>query len=649
MGRKTNMRLSRLLALSAVSIFTMAILHGPAVLALSANTVIGSGSNWAGMLSDGTYIDRSSPVNFTLPSSAVVKEFLYGIGGSEAVFLTTDGRVFGVGWNAYGQLGNGTTNDTATPVQMILPPGTVISDILGDNGSYYLLSSTGNVYMTGYNYAGNAGDGTTNDVLTPQLWPLPPGAVASRVISDNSAVVITTTDGRVFGAGNGASLFGTGISGGNATTPQQFPLPGGVIATKTWLTGSGLFVLGSDGVLYVAGSNFYGQLGTGTTSTWQPTPAVVILPGGRTAADVYSYTTSTTYIKLDDGTLYGTGRNLNGQLGIGNTTNQSTPVAFPLPGGTVVDRMIVKGAASAVVLTTDGKIFSAGNNYYDTMGIGSNNTINSSPVQTPYPLGAVVTDYVTDQSGAYVITSSGDLYATGAQTFGKLGNGVNSMTSIGAPIQVPLPIGTTVTRVAAGNSSIAVVSSAGKVYSFGRNPSGQLGNGTTSNILSPFEYPLPAQFTPQEVVSSDDTVYVLGNIPPPASALPSITGATLVDPATVSIVGTDLSGTTSLTVGSTTVSISPCPSVVVSPCFTILDDSALTIQLPSPITSSTDITVTNGTGASTPYTLVVAPAPGSTTLASTGQAYSWLLASTVGFVVILTIIVVRLLLPRSRK
>ena len=78
-----------------------------------------------------------------------------------------------------------------------------------------------------------------------------------------------------------------------------------------------------------------------------------------------------------------------------------------------------------------------------------------------------------------------------------------------------------------------------RVYSFGRNPSGQLGNGTTSNILSPFEYPLPAQFTPQEVVSSDDTVYVLGNIPPPASALPSITGATLVDPATVSIVGTD--------------------------------------------------------------------------------------------------------------
>lgn len=613
------------------------------VAALTANSIVGSGANWAGMLSDGTTTDRYVPVNFQLPTGATVKKFLYGLGGGEAVFLTTDGRVFGVGWNAYGQLGDGTTNDASTPVQMILPPGTIVSDILGDNASYYIVTNDGKVYFTGYNYRGSAADGTTNDVSTPELWPLPVGAVASKVLSNNGSVLILTTDGRVFGAGSMGAQFGSGLDGSDTSLPQQFQLPGGVTATNIWL-GSHTFVMGSDGKLYTAGGNLSGELATGSTAPYISTPVVVTPPGGRSIVDVFSYGVRTVFYKMDDGSLYGAGYNGKGELGNGNTTDQSTLTQYPLPVGASVDKVVTDYANMVAVLTTDGRIFASGNNFEDEMGQGVTSWSVSSPVQIPYPVGAHVAQLVFGSSSLYAIMADGRLFATGMQSFGQLGNGVASTASVSGPLQITLPGNPLVADVSTTNSSVGVLTTDGKVYAFGMNPNGQLGDGTTNDILTPFLYPVPAQLTPESLVVRDNNVFVLGSVAPvtPAPQVLGVSVSIANSATTLNVTGTNFTGATQVTVGSTPISLSPCPANPTNNCFTVLNDSSLTVWLNTVLTSPQTISITTSAGSSpvfpfsftTPQPTQPTPAPSTGTLAPTGDNFMLLVLAGLGTVII---------------
>ena len=95
----------------------------------STGQVLAWGDNRNGQLGDGTTTGSSTPVAVSLPSGTTVTAIAGGLLHSLA--LTSSGQVLAWGNNAYGQLGNGTTTSSSTPVAVSVPSGTTITAIAG--------------------------------------------------------------------------------------------------------------------------------------------------------------------------------------------------------------------------------------------------------------------------------------------------------------------------------------------------------------------------------------------------------------------------------------------------------------------------------------------------------------------------------------
>lgn len=88
---------------------------------------------------------------------------------NNSYFILDDGSVYGAGANNYGQLGNGATSDfELTPVKMNLPAGVKAQSVQSGYGTTVILSTTGKLFTVGNNAYGQLGDGTTNNSSTPK-------------------------------------------------------------------------------------------------------------------------------------------------------------------------------------------------------------------------------------------------------------------------------------------------------------------------------------------------------------------------------------------------------------------------------------------------------------------------------------------------
>ncbi|HEU5121732.1 MAG TPA: hypothetical protein VFT59_02710, partial [Candidatus Saccharimonadales bacterium] len=91
------------------------------------------------------------------------------------------------------------------------------------------------------------------------------------------------------------------------------------------------------GDVYAAGDNTYGKLGTGVApSACNPAFAKVQLPAGVKATAIANGDEFTSFILGDNGKVYAMGRNNNGQLGDGTTTDRNAPVEVKIPRQEVV-------------------------------------------------------------------------------------------------------------------------------------------------------------------------------------------------------------------------------------------------------------------------------------------------------------------------
>jgi alpha-tubulin suppressor-like RCC1 family protein len=160
------------------------------------------------------------------------------------------------------------------------------------------------------------------------------------------------------------------------------------ITTDQWFTS----ILTSSGQVWSMGVNNHGQLGSGTVSTYQPYPVKFILPSGVTALDVvstsYNPTTDTkytnTFVVASNGKVYGAGSNYFGQLGDGTTTDRSTPVAMGVINGSDTKALQVEsGYGTTIVLTDNHKVYTVGNNENGQLGDGTTNN-SSTPKANQY-------------------------------------------------------------------------------------------------------------------------------------------------------------------------------------------------------------------------------------------------------------------------
>jgi alpha-tubulin suppressor-like RCC1 family protein len=150
--------------------------------------------------------------SFGLPSQTQAAQAKIAAGYRHSFYITDDGKLYAMGWNGYGQLGDGTTTDQTTPVHIA---NNVASIAAGDTHSLYI-TTDGKLYAMGSNYAGQLGDGTKTDQTTPVHII---DNIAS-VAAGSSHSLYITTDGKLYAMGKNDR----GQLGDGTTTDQATPV-----------------------------------------------------------------------------------------------------------------------------------------------------------------------------------------------------------------------------------------------------------------------------------------------------------------------------------------------------------------------------------------------------------------------------------------
>jgi alpha-tubulin suppressor-like RCC1 family protein len=312
------------------------------------------GYNYYGELGNGTTNNSSKPANVASDVVAVTA------GWYHSLFVKADGTLWAMGYNGYGQLGDETTIDKNLPVN---EASNVVVVAAGYDHSVFV-KADGTLWAMGHNGNGQLGDGTYDDKNQPV-----------NVASDVVAVA----------AGNGHSLF-----------------------------------LKADGTLWAMGANWAGQLGDGTGDERnQPVNVannVVAMAGG----DNHSL-----FVKAD-GTLWAMGYNLYGELGDGTSDDKYQPVNVA---NDVV--AVTASGAHSLFVKADGTLWAMGWNSYGQLGDGT--------YDDKYQPVNVASDVVAVAAGYYhslFVKADGTLWAMGYNGYGGLGIGVADEDFYPIPVQI---------------------------------------------------------------------------------------------------------------------------------------------------------------------------------------------------------------------
>lgn len=233
-------------------------------------------------------------------------------------------------------------------------------------------------------------------------------------------------------------------------------------------------VLKNDGTLWATGRNDYGQLGLGDKGNRSSFTQVTSM--GTSAAQVVAGNAHTMVVKKD-GTLWATGFNVNGELGVGDTVSRTsfTQVASL---GTAVAKTAAEGSHTMVV-KKDGTLWAAGHNYYGQLGLGD--TTSRSVFTQVTAMSTAAASVVTGGEHTLIVKKDGTLWATGDNSRGQLGLGDTAARTSFTQVA---SMGTAVGKVGAGGDHTLVVKKDGTLWAAGRNNEGELGLGDTADRLS---------------------------------------------------------------------------------------------------------------------------------------------------------------------
>lgn len=325
-----------------------------------AGGVVCWGYNNYGQLGNNSKINSATPVSVVGLESGVQS---ISTGGYHGCAVMNTGLVKCWGRNDYGELGDSSTTSRLTPVTVANLSS--VARVAAGWGGTCAITTTGAAKCWGLNTNGQVGDGSTATIRTQPVAVsgLSSGVVSISLASRHACAVTSAGAAKCWGA-NGA-----GQLGDNSTFMRLAPinvsgLGSGVKAIAVGT--SHTCALMHSGALKCWGSSQHGQLGGGDTATiFAPGPDVAL---GSTASSV-SLGEYHTCAVTTEGSVKCWGLNNYGQLGDGGTTNRSIPVEVAALGTNVSE--VSLGYYSSCVKTKDGQAKCWGSNSVGGLGDGS--------------------------------------------------------------------------------------------------------------------------------------------------------------------------------------------------------------------------------------------------------------------------------------
>ncbi len=373
---------------------------------------------------------------------------------------------------------------------------TTVLVLLTNLGTYPLT----NITATATTYTGNATTSITNDNCTGTS--LASNASCSYMVNISDSVVETNQQLKFEVSANyndGSSKNYSRVLAINYTTnntPAFYSLSAG---------SNSLCAIKNNTFLSCWGINGFGSLGTGNNASTSPVPLKVMMPSGvtswRTIIGSASNQCAIAESGINAGNLYCWGNNSAGQNGTGSTIGSmsNTPTLVPLPNGVSSWQEIYGmnlGASSTTLcaLANTGNLYCWGLGTNGTLGNGSNTNVNlPSLVALPNEIGVTSWGNISLINGlACALVNTGNLYCWGLGSSGQIGNGANNNVNIPTLVTKPSGVASWSSYIIGLNQAVCALANTGNLYCWGSGSSGQLGNGSTSNVNIPTLVTQPA-------------------------------------------------------------------------------------------------------------------------------------------------------------
>ena len=367
-------------------------------------------------------------------------------GLSHSIALDNFGRVYTWGHNSFGQLGNQTLVDENNPT--ILPFHQLSKDefvfrVQAKENSTYALTNKGNLYAWGRNQFGQLGNGSTSNLLKPT-------PVIFNELTTNEVIIEVQ--------------------------------PGEEHA----------IALTNLGNIFAWGRNDQGQLGDGTTEN-RKTPVISILPNNLLSNEIFIQISTGTYHNhalTNLGRVFGWGGNSTNEIGDGTGINRINFVMIKFNAIQPNEKIkhITSGGYTTFALTDQHRLFAWGWNWYGQLGTGDiTNRLVPVVVQIPQLLtGESISKISTGYAHTVAITNQGRLFQWGLQQANFLGDSQNSHSTVHIPVSLSTLQNLEYPQaVSTGRFHSFFITNQGRLFSWGYNGHGQVGNGTTTRVSFP--------------------------------------------------------------------------------------------------------------------------------------------------------------------
>jgi alpha-tubulin suppressor-like RCC1 family protein len=401
------------------------------------------GYDWESRLGLG-FVDEdpvSIPSKVTFPG-LLSNEFVTEISlySDAVVALTNQHRVFGIGETDDGELAPPEFDlDPYTTPQLIdlsfLDADDKLVTVKAGRDHTVFYTESGKIYQVGDNGDGQLGTGDNEDSIVPILLDLSPLADDEQIleiVAGKDITLLRTNQNRWYGIGDNTSNLITATAIEEITVLTEIVLVG-LLEDERFiqlaLGNNHTLGLTSLGHLYAWGLNVSGQIGLDETiqSSIIPQKVQLTLNSEEYVTNIYA-SGNTSFALTSDGRLFGWGNNENGELGLGTTNNQFSPILLNFPQLNVAETIVsfyLDGSNYYIITSADRVLAWGAFAYY--LGLGENLDAVSVPTAMTFPTligGEFIAKLFIGNSVRAALTSTGRVFTWGYSYLGSLGLGL---------------------------------------------------------------------------------------------------------------------------------------------------------------------------------------------------------------------------------